>query len=169
LSLLLLTAGLGAIVGLVVAFGRPFLPRKFAVPGWSLAGGAIGGAALIHPDGVDFTLLEPHWLAVAMFITIPALGAGAIAALIEALQRTWWVRRKTTALLALGAVPAVVTVVIPVVAALAAALCLAFRRAQRPAAFERWLPARVAALVVFVAATGAGLVGLGFRVNGVFD
>jgi len=34
--------------------------------------GLIGGAAIIRPGGIDFTRLEPLWLAVAMFVALPA-------------------------------------------------------------------------------------------------
>jgi hypothetical protein len=38
-----------------------------------ILGAMVGGAAIIRPDGIDFTALEPLWLAVAMFIAIPGL------------------------------------------------------------------------------------------------
>src|ERR671910_278998 len=42
----------------------------------AVALGTVGGAAVIEPGGVDFTLLEPRWLAVALFVALPtAFGA----------------------------------------------------------------------------------------------
>ena len=35
---------------------------------------------LIHADGVDFTVLKPMWLAVGLFIALPALFGLTIAA-----------------------------------------------------------------------------------------
>lgn len=73
MNLLFVTTIMGAIVGLIVIAGRPFLPRRGMPLAWGLAGAITGGAILINKDGVDFTLLEPHLLAVSLFIAIPAL------------------------------------------------------------------------------------------------
>ena len=37
-----------------------------------VVGAVVGGAGAINPGGVDFTLLGPLWLAVALFILLPA-------------------------------------------------------------------------------------------------
>jgi hypothetical protein len=41
------------------------------------------GALIVHPDGVDFTLLEPVELAIALFILIPALYGLLLTVLVE--------------------------------------------------------------------------------------
>jgi hypothetical protein len=46
------------------ARSRPWLAAAFA--------GVTGGALLVHPDGIDFRVLEPLPLAIAIFIAIPA-------------------------------------------------------------------------------------------------
>lgn len=68
----------GLIGGLLYGALRALLPR----PRWQrvLASGgvvaAIGTPILIKPDGRDFTILEPGWLAVALFVVLPfAFGA----------------------------------------------------------------------------------------------
>ncbi len=82
-GLLVATTGLGGIGGLLYLALRTGLPERFRVPVWTLAGAAIGGEALVHSDGVDFQLLKPQALAIALFIAIPALGAAASGFLIE--------------------------------------------------------------------------------------
>lgn len=64
------------IVGAVVYLGvRPFLigPRWLRALTCGLAGGAVIGSQLVHPEGVDFTLLSPTWLAIALVVAVPAL------------------------------------------------------------------------------------------------
>ena len=39
----------------------------------TLGGVAVGGAVLINPNGVDFAVLDPSGLAVALFLAIPAV------------------------------------------------------------------------------------------------
>ena len=34
---------------------------------------ALGGAVLVHTDGIDFHVLEPLWLTVGLFVMIPGL------------------------------------------------------------------------------------------------
>ena len=42
----------------------------------------------MNDDGIDFTVLEPALLAVALFVALPAAGAAATALLVER-----WMRR----------------------------------------------------------------------------
>ena len=74
---------------MIVVFGRPFFPKRGMPFAWAGAGAITGGAILINSDGVDFTLLEPHLLAIVFFVTIPAVGAGLIAWLTEVYPRFW--------------------------------------------------------------------------------
>lgn len=48
-------------------------PRWFRVLSVSLGGGTVVASQLVHADGVDFTLLGPLWLAVALFVLVPAV------------------------------------------------------------------------------------------------
>jgi hypothetical protein len=157
-GLLVATTGLGGVGGLLYLVVRTGLPERIRVPIWTLAGAAIGGEALVHSDGVDFQLLKPQALAIALFIAIPALGATVSGFLIERWLRvppwsrsTWWSARLVAMALATSlAVP---------VAGLLGLVVLAARRS----------PARVVVvlriarvlipilLIVWIAAAALGL------------
>ena len=49
----------------------------------AVLGGVVGGATFIHPEGVDFLLLEPLWLAVALFALLPAAYGALLSVLVE--------------------------------------------------------------------------------------
>jgi DNA-directed RNA polymerase specialized sigma24 family protein len=85
LFLVIVTAGLGLIGGLVYLVVRAWLPQ-LARP-WIFGGltGIVGGAQVIRPGGIDFTLLEPLSLAIAMFIVLPAAYGVAVSLLAERL------------------------------------------------------------------------------------
>lgn len=149
LNLLIVTTVLGSIVGLIVVAGRPFFPKAGMPFAWAAAGALTGGALLIHGDGVDFTRLEPHWLAVALFVAVPALGAGLIAALVELLRPYWTKNRPLTAAASLALVPSIVALPVAVAALIVGAAW--FLAMQFPAvrALPSWAPARAAAVSVF--------------------
>jgi hypothetical protein len=48
-------------------------PRWFRVLSVSLGGGTVVASQLVHAEGVDFTLLGPLWLAVGLFVLVPAV------------------------------------------------------------------------------------------------
>ena len=83
LFLVIVTTVLGIIGGLVYLVVRGWLP-DCARP-WLFGGltGIVGGATVIRPGGIDFTLLDPLPLAVAMFIALPAVYGVAVSLLIE--------------------------------------------------------------------------------------
>jgi hypothetical protein len=83
LTLMLLTAALGGLAGVGYAVVRPVLPRRVRVGAWTALAAAGGGAAIVHTDGVDFTLLGPVWLAVGGIVAVLALGGVAMALLVE--------------------------------------------------------------------------------------
>jgi len=74
LNLLLTGAILGVVGGVVYAGARhlTFGPRWWQVLSVALGAGLPVGALIVHTDGVDFTILEPVWLTVALFVLIPA-------------------------------------------------------------------------------------------------
>jgi hypothetical protein len=84
---------LGAFVGVVGAalylLIRPWLlgPRWFRYLTIGLGSGAVGGSFLLHSDGVDFRVLEPRWLAMALFVAVPALFGAAIGPAVERIAR----------------------------------------------------------------------------------
>jgi hypothetical protein len=70
--LVIVTTVLGIIGGLVYLVVRGWLPERGRP--WLFGGltGIVGGATVLRPGGIDFTLLEPLGLAVAMFVVLPA-------------------------------------------------------------------------------------------------
>src|SRR5215207_3049553 len=85
--LIFVTALLGALGGLLYLVVRGWLPPRWRPPVFGLLGATVGGALVIAPDGVDFTLLEPRWLAVALFVALPAVYGVALSLLAERLLR----------------------------------------------------------------------------------
>ncbi|QIK76734.1 hypothetical protein [Nocardioides piscis] len=76
LNLFLLGGTLIAVVGALTYFVvRPLLfgPVWFQWFSLSLPPGVVAGAVAVHTGGVDFQLLEPLWLAVSLFVAVPAL------------------------------------------------------------------------------------------------
>lgn len=159
-ELVLVTALMGSVVGMIVVAGRPFFPKSGMPFAWALAGALTGGALLVNQDGVDFTVLEPHWLAVALFVAIPGLGAGFIAWLTALYPRFWWRKRVPTALAALAGVPVVVFVPLAIAALLVGACWWLAMSSAELRALPAWKPARIAAIVVFGLIVTLGLVDL---------
>jgi len=160
LSLVLVTTVMGALVGLIMVFGRPFFPRRGMPFAWAGAGALLGGSLFISADGVDFTLLEPLWFAIALFMLLPGLGALAIALLIDQYHRFWWRNRPATVVASIASIPALIFFPIGIATALVAAAWLLALRMEASRAFATWRPARVAALLVFAALVGMGTLAL---------
>jgi hypothetical protein len=80
---------LGASVGIIGAAAYQCVAPRLIGPAWfrratvALAAGAVVGSMLIHSDGVDFRVLKPTWLAIGMFIALPALFGAAIAVAVD--------------------------------------------------------------------------------------
>ncbi|MSQ41932.1 MAG: hypothetical protein EXR65_02720 [Dehalococcoidia bacterium] len=74
-NLILSTSGIWVIGAFVYLAVRRFLigPRWLRVLGCGLAAGVVVGAGLVGTEGIDFTRLRPVWLAIALFVAIPAL------------------------------------------------------------------------------------------------
>ena len=88
LFLILATAALGVIGGLLYLVVRPWLPERWRAALTGLFGAIVGGALFIDPHGVDFTVLDPLPLAIAMFIALPAIYGVAMSLLVERLLRS---------------------------------------------------------------------------------
>jgi hypothetical protein len=95
LQLVLAMAMLGAINGVLYAAFRGAIPPRLRLPLWSVFAAALGGANIVHEDGVDFTFLEPAVLAVALFVLLPAAAAAVVVLLVERWSRVepWSDRR----------------------------------------------------------------------------
>jgi len=103
--LLLITTALGSVAAVIYMSIRPALPARWRRAIWATLCGAIGGAAIIHSDGIDFNLLEPTALAIAMFIAIPAGGGWLMAYFIDRWQPWWAKNRRRTAVASVAVVP----------------------------------------------------------------
>ena len=100
LGLVLVTALIGVAAALLYLLAEPFMARlgRAAVPTAALLYGVVGGAMMVHRDGVDFNALDPVVLAIGLFVAICA-GFGAVVAwLVPAAARSgawpqrlsWW-------------------------------------------------------------------------------
>jgi len=159
-QLLLFTTILGIVGGLIVVAGRPFFPRRYAPIGWALAAGAIVGATIITHDGVDFTLLEPVELSVAMFVAIPALGAYLIAEFIYHAASWWWTDRKRSVAFGVFGLPIVVGFPVAILAAVVSGAWIAALRIPGVRGLNSRRPVRVLALLVWAGLTFLGLASL---------
>jgi len=149
-------AGAVTVLGLIGAAAyvlvSPWLigPRWFRAVTVAVTAGMLVGTMVIHPDGVDFRVLEPTWLAIAMFVAVPAVFALALVHTVDAVASpTSWTARGR----ARWAVPLVALAVAPEVAlvglfvAVPVALLLPLRRALLPS-----IQASPAAMLAFRAA-----------------
>lgn len=105
------SAGMGAIGGLFYLGVRGWLPRRSRPLVMGIFGGVVGGAIFIQPGGGDFTLLDPLWLAVSLFIALPAVYGIVMSVLVERLMdersslqrsRGWWALTPLPFLVLLG-------------------------------------------------------------------
>jgi hypothetical protein len=144
-------AALGAGFGLLYAALRGLLPRRGRIVLFGLFGAALGGASVVHTDGVDFTLLEPRWLAVASFVVLPGVAAAAIAALAERADAwTPWRCPRAAWLLALPGLPGLIVLPVAVVGAGAIVVLARVRalRAAVPVVGRLVVPAALVAVTV---------------------
>ena len=120
---------------------RGAIPRKLRLPLWSVFAAALGGASIVHDDGVDFTFLEPAALAIALFVLLPGAAAALVVLLVERWMRVEpWSDRRLSIGLCIGAVAGTFALGL---AGLVAAGALVVRRAGLDS-----LLARVARLAV---------------------
>lgn len=148
-ELLLLMAGVGLVNGVLYAALRGSLPRRLRLPLWTAGAAALGGANIVHEEGVDFTLLEPATLAVVLFVLLP----GAAGAVVVLLVERWnsvepWSDRRLSAGLVGAALAGTLALAF---AAAVAAGALVLRRTGLDGPVGRL--ARIAVPVVLVAVT----------------
>lgn len=85
LNLLLVGTLLGVVGAVIYALLRHLMigPRWFQLVSIGLGPAIVVGDMLVHTDGVDFLVLDPLWLAVALFVLIPGLYAVTLSLLAE--------------------------------------------------------------------------------------
>jgi len=123
IGLVIVTAFLGIVAALLLLAARPFVVRfgALATPAMAVFYGIVGGALLVKPDGVDFTVLEPVLLAIALFVLIFALFGAVVSHFVIsaaaddswAQRRSWWLLGPP--LLALALPPMLVVAVVAAV------------------------------------------------------
>lgn len=128
---------LGAAVGVIGALAYVAVAPWLIGPGWfrrltvGLTAGALVGSLVIVPDGIDFTVLEPTWLAVALFVGLPVVAGILLTLAVDrvAAPSSWTARGRPALLLPLGllaVVPLTLAILMPV--ALVVAVLLPLRR-----------------------------------------
>jgi hypothetical protein len=149
-QLVLAMAMLGAINGVLYAAVRGALPPKLRLPLWSVFAAALGGANIVHDDGVDFTFLEPAALAIALFVALPGAAAAVVVLLVERWTRVEpWSDRRLSIGLCLCAVAGTFALAF---AALVAVAALAVRRAGLDSLLARVARVAMPAALVVVTA-----------------
>jgi len=127
-QLVLAIAMLGGINGVLYAALRGAIPRRLRLPLWSVLAAALGGANIVHEDGVDFTFLEPAALAIALFVLLPGAAAAVVVLLVERWSRVEpWSDGRLTAALSVAAIAGTFALVF---AALVTAGALVLRRTR---------------------------------------
>ena len=73
-SLAVVGIPVGIVGWLTYLVARPLLvgPAWFQWFSLSVPPGVVAASLVVHPTGVDFTVLDPLWLAVGLFVAVPA-------------------------------------------------------------------------------------------------
>jgi hypothetical protein len=137
----------------VAARGLLIGPPWFRLLSISIGPAVVTGAIVVHTDGVDFRLLEPVWISVALFVALPAVYVALLHILGERALERW---RLPRVLIGVGLVPWVLLLPVTLLLAAGFAALRALRRFPTGRAFltSPW-PAcvlRAALALVFVLA-----------------
>ena len=133
---------LGGLNGVLYAVFRTAIPVRLRLPVWTTLWALVGGSLFVHADGVDFSLLEPPLLAIALFVVLPAVAAAVVVLLAERWSlSTPWGTRRSTVLIALGALAATFALAFAAVVIVAAVVVR--RLHSRALAIRRLGPALV--------------------------
>jgi len=159
LNLLLFGAVLGVAGAGIYAAIRSLIigPRWFQVLSIAVGAAVVVGEAVVHTDGVDFIALKPPLLAIAIFVAIPGLYAGALTVASERFLASQGTGNNTI-LLVLGLLPWVPLFPLFLVLATGWALLQAAHRSDRTQALvanpaAMWIP-RVLLIAFFLATLG---------------
>ena len=163
LQLVLAMALLGGINGIVYATLRSAIPQRLRLVLWTVFAAALGGARIVHEDGVDFAVLEPTALAVVLFVVLPGAAAALVVVLVERGSRAEpWADRRLSAGLCAAALGGSFALVFAAAVAIAA---LAIRRVGASGVLRRAAAVVVpAGLVVVTLVAGCQLVSESTRI-----
>jgi hypothetical protein len=92
--LLGVTAGLGIAGGVLYLVVRRWIPVAWRIPLTTVFFALVGGAGVVGPSEVDFSLLSPLPLAIALFVAIPAAYGAAMPWLTERFLREGSILRR---------------------------------------------------------------------------
>src|SRR6478736_8686000 len=170
LFLLGVTAGLGMAGALFYLVVRRWIPSPWRIPLMTLFFALVGGAGLIGPSAVDFSVLSPLPLAVALFVVIPAAYGALMPWIAERLLREDSILRRGRWAWIVGLVPLLFANIVGALVLLVALGLWAIGRST-PELVEAWRSTVVtwlgrAALVIIAFASGAGLVRDGIEILG---
>ena len=170
LFLLGVTAGLGILGGLFYLVVRRWIPSPWRIPLMTLFFGLVGGAGVIGPSDVDFTLLSPLSLAVAFFVAIPAAYGAMMPWMAERLLREDSILRRGRWAWIVGLVPLVFANIVGALILLVALGVWAVGRSA-PSLVEAWRSQVAmwlgrAALAAIAVASAAGLLRDGVDILG---
>jgi hypothetical protein len=160
LGLIVVTAFIGVLAALLFLVARPFVERlgRAAIPATALLYGVLGGAMMVHRDGIDFQVLEPVALAIVLFVAIcGGFGAVVAALVIRAARTDAWPHRTSWWVLA----PPLVLVLFPPFAAVAlAAVAINWPATANGRATWVWKGVEAGAFAVMAALLVVGAVDL---------
>jgi hypothetical protein len=83
--LLAITSMTGAMLGVVYVALRQTLPARYRALVIGAVLSLVVGAAIVEPEGVDFTVLRPRWLAIVLFVLLPGVFGFALSKVVDAL------------------------------------------------------------------------------------
>jgi hypothetical protein len=160
LQLVVLTTFLGVVAALFFLIARPFVRPlgRWVGPAAAVFYGIVGGALLVHTGGVDFTLLEPVWLAIVLFVALPAGFGAAVAHFVTRAaepgawptRARWWVIWP----------PLLFLLILPFMLVAAAGLAVNWLAASARGRGWVWKVVRLAAIVVMAGLLVLGVVDL---------
>lgn len=157
-GLLVFATAVGVAGGLIYLAVRHlrFGPRWFQLASISVGPAVVVGSMLVHTDGIDFRVLEPTSLAIALFVALPGLFALAVAALTDRWTRpeAWTMRTHRAWTVGLAPLVLLGPLVIGVLVGLGGRLLHHTSGRVRAAVTSGFVPnaARVALTIVFALA-----------------
>ncbi len=164
-SLVALGAGIGIIGAAAYRWVCPWLlgPSWFRRVTVSAGSAVVVGSMLIHADGVDFTLLQPTWLAIALFLALPAAFGWLIGWAVDrvAAPTSWTAsgrRRWVVPVVLVACFPAMIILV--GVTALVLAIWGPIRAQPKTLRWSRTLPVLLVVRAAWLAVAVAGLAAL---------